>query len=1086
MNKPAQPRGFQGFFATTWRIGGLFAAVLAVVSCDDGSKNRHPGQTEFTSKDNGSGSGSPGRGLADSASAGATAPTTATPAAPSGRTGTVQEADIYRLSGTRLFYLNTYRGFMVYDVSNSQQPVKVSALPIFGYPVEMFVEGNTVYALLRDALYLTEVGGQFQFQRHYVSQLVTIDVSDLAHPRVLKTLDIIGELHEGVSRKIDDTIYVVSEQFGGYYWGWVTPDVVPTEQAWVYSYDVSDPQNPRQAGQLQIFEGGNTQDQSSSRYFSGVAISATANALMVVENWNTWGSGIGPCGWGNDQQAVVSVFDISDPTGNIRLHTHFSTGGSLDDQFKMTYRFDDATKRGTFFGIFGRQSWSSCGAGAVTQNTLESWDITDGAAPQRLASLDFGKPGEAVRGTAFDLTRNVAYAITARQVDPLYAIDITDPAAPRVASAIDGLSGSVSVFRTVAGGQFLLGVGTDTSSACDGAPDPNTGWANTKMALTIVDVRDLGNIRLVQRQCIAIQNAEWTWSSLNWNLDQAHKMLGMFQDGDLNVLTVPVSYYTRQDANVDVGWWYQWKTAVGLLTWDLSRYDPSKPPEQQTVVRSYGTFVHPEGEVNRSILFRHPSTGARTMINLSDTHLSVANIDDLAQPRLESIVEVAPPVNEIFGFGNYVVERVDLGQGYWSQNGMAEFRVKRAGGDVDDKAPVATFRIGQATAAYPYKNNLVVLRYQIDDPNNPSTSTTTEAIVYDLSDPTRPRLASRLTVPFQSFRYWGFFCGVDFWGGYWFGGGSDTIVTDTGLVQLRTDYQWNGSQTVYQPSLALLDLRNPAAPAVDQVALDPRTNWSWFTLVSDPAAPAGFYLSRRDYLGQETADGGGVFSLYRDFAQRWESGGGHLVAGADINIPGPLARTWVDRGTRLFLTNENIYRTIQFPDHTDWHGDTRLNLLRQTGSAAELLDDHTFVDLNVSSLIVDGAHLFVAAQRQYYWWGYADLRAASPPTWESTSDRLMTFDLGGRTLRSIFDQPIRTNYSQLMGLHGQHLFLNLAGDGVLLIDVADPAHPSGVRFVRTLGWASHIDFVGNDGYVAAGNFGSFDIDLAAAPALASD
>jgi hypothetical protein len=66
------------------------------------------------------------------------------------------------------------------------------------------------------------------------------------------------------------------------------------------------------------------------------------------------------------------------------------------------------------------------------------------------------------------------------------------------------------------------------------------------------------------------------------------------------------------------------------------------------------------------------------------------------------------------------------------------------------------------------------------------------------------------------------------------------------------------------------------------------------------------------------------------------------------------------------------------------------------------------------------------------------------------------------------------------------LFLNLAGDGVLLIDVADPAHPSGVRFVRTLGWASHIDFVGNDGYVAAGNFGSFDIDLGAPATLASD
>src|SRR6266700_3254791 len=232
MTKPAYPRGFQGGCASFVGTLGLLAAAGAAVSCDGGSKSRQPGQTDFTTLDTGSGA-SRGVGVADAAGAkGGAATATPSVPAPSGRTGTVQEADIYRLSGTRLFYLNTYRGFLIYDVSNPQLPVKVSRLPVYGYPVEMFVEGNTVYALLSDALYLTTVNGQLQFQRHDVSQLVTIDVTDAAHPQILGTLDIIGQLHEGVSRKIDNTIYVVSEQFGGYYWGWVTPDVVPTEQAW--------------------------------------------------------------------------------------------------------------------------------------------------------------------------------------------------------------------------------------------------------------------------------------------------------------------------------------------------------------------------------------------------------------------------------------------------------------------------------------------------------------------------------------------------------------------------------------------------------------------------------------------------------------------------------------------------------------------------------------------------------------------------------------------------------------------------------------------------------------------------------------
>ena len=54
----------------------------------------------------------------------------------------MQEADIYKLAGTRLYYFNTYRGFIVYDVADPAKPVRVSRLPVYGYPVEMFVDGQ--------------------------------------------------------------------------------------------------------------------------------------------------------------------------------------------------------------------------------------------------------------------------------------------------------------------------------------------------------------------------------------------------------------------------------------------------------------------------------------------------------------------------------------------------------------------------------------------------------------------------------------------------------------------------------------------------------------------------------------------------------------------------------------------------------------------------------------------------------------------------------------------------------------------------------------------------------------------------------
>ena len=215
------------------------------------------------------------------------------PGAPSGRVATVQEADIYRIDSDRLFYFNTYRGLLIYDLTDPKNPKQLSRLPVYGYPIEMFVAGNTVYALLSDALYLTEVNGKLQFDRHYVSQLVAIDVSDLRNPRVLSTTDIIGELREGVSRKIDNTIYLVSYISQSYYWGWgyeMASNPQP-EQAWVYSFDVSNPQVLKQVGQLQIFQGGSVQVSdpnglySYSKTFSDVTISATSNALMVDENW---------------------------------------------------------------------------------------------------------------------------------------------------------------------------------------------------------------------------------------------------------------------------------------------------------------------------------------------------------------------------------------------------------------------------------------------------------------------------------------------------------------------------------------------------------------------------------------------------------------------------------------------------------------------------------------------------------------------------------------------------------------------------------------------------------------------------------
>jgi hypothetical protein len=1097
-----------------------------------------PGQTSFTTEDqNGPGNfGGPGRlggaptaGGDSSAGAGGSSGNAVPPApmAPGGRMGDVQEGDIYKVAGSRLYYLNTYKGFIIYDIADPKNPVRVSRLPVFGYPIEMFVEGNTIYALLSDSLYLTESNGKLEFARHNVSQLVTIDISDAANPKVLKTLDIIGQLREGVSRKIDNTIYVVSYFSRGYWWGWgYDQDNTRQDQAWVYSFNVADRMNPTKIGELKVFEGGavNYYDKvtgaSFNRNFAGVYIAATANALMVVENWWIGSSGgykpgASGCGYYNsDQQAVVSIIDISDPNGAIRLHTRFETAGELTDQFKQTYVNDPVTKRGTYYGIFARRGWTSsnCDGEQIIQNTIEAWDISDGAAPARIGRLDFGKPNETVRGTAFDVDRQVAYAITARQIDPLYAISIADPANLKQLSAIDGLSGDISVFRLVgADKKFLLAVGRDNSTTCAGI-DSSMGMSN--IAVSLIDTHDLMNIKLVQRQCVQIKNAGWVWSDITWNLDQAHKMLGMHQDGDLNVITVPVSYYTRNEDKAGGWWWDKYQTAVGIMSWDLTRYDPAKKPTEQTVIQNHGTFVHPDGEVRRSVLFTHPGLKQRMMANLSDTHISLANIQDLSAPRLESIVEVAPYLNELFRFGDYIVEEVQpRTDNNWSwARSAVEFRVKKAGGELEGATPAATFQVGQVRSVVKHGDQLVVFRsVPVDEPSASNNYTPkppkSEAVVYDLSDPTKPVLAGRADMPEEAFPYYWFYCG-GYWDGFWWGGGwgfyyGGTQWTDTaaGLVFARQVWDAQGMNARWK--LLFLDLRKASAPRVIDRDLDLGKDSYLTALTVDPVDGRGFYLGHRTMVGQTTRQNGPTSYKWKDYATRWDLSGDTWVAGERANIPGRLIRTWRSADNqRMLLTSDFTYEWKQDPVSQQSYVETwsRLSLLREISLsgqvAAELLDARTFRDLNLASLVADGDRLFVNGQKSYGFYGpgvavAGDVAVPGGGTPTNTpkpdlSDRLMAFDLAKKKLDLVYDNSTKMFNVQLMGVHQGKLFVNLAGDGILIVDVADAAKPFGVQFTRTLGYATHIEFAGDDVYVGSGFFGTTHIDLRGGPSIGVD
>ena len=466
----------------------------------------------------------------------------------------------------------------------------------------MFVAGNTVYALLRDALYLTQVGDKPQFERHNVSQLVTIDIADLRNPQVLKTIDIRGQLREGVSRKIENTIYVVSYCPQTYFWGW-RPEPRPDRRSRPGSTRSTWPtrQNARKAGELQDLRGRQRQHPRRQGQLlrpaasASVAISATANALMVVENWHISAStagtgrirGDGGCGsYNSNQLAQVSLIDISDPDGDDQparpLRDRRQPDRPVQDDLRRTTR---PPSTGTFFGIFARQVWvlGGCRGTSYTQNTLESWDVSvrgePSAARRRWTSAS---RNETVRGSAFDTDRKVAYAITAQRIDPLYALSFANrDATCSVLSEIDGLSGDMT----------RVPPGRRTRSSCwpwAGTTATPAPGSRTRPGLAAHQDRGQPDRRAGPGQ--HPPGAAPVRGGQERRLDRLgrHQQPGPGPQDAGHALrrrrsTSSPSRSTTRSASRshDDWWWYRWETAVGLMTWDLTRYDASRPPRSR-------------------------------------------------------------------------------------------------------------------------------------------------------------------------------------------------------------------------------------------------------------------------------------------------------------------------------------------------------------------------------------------------------------------------------------------------------------------------------------------------------------------------
>ncbi len=347
----------------------------------------------------------------------------------------IEEADVVKVAGSFIYVLNPYKGLIIVDASNPDAPTVRGSLDLRGRGVEMYVVGQRVFVVLSaDVGYgYAEGGGGIATDlvapgRPTVlppppdftgSQLAIINVADPAAPSSLGKINLAG--YANASRRVGNVIYVIGNTSQGYYY-YADPQNAPINEGFVASINVADPNNIIPV-EREVFSG------------SGLLLHVSESALFAADQ--RFDPNLGA------STTHIQYADISDPTGAIELRGGVDVPGFIRNRFYM----DD------FEGVL-RVATESNGFG-FRQVRVYTYDLAD---PDHITSLGQADiiQDESLEAVRFDGPRG--YAVTFLRVDPLFVLDLSDPAHPAVTGnlVVPGFSTHIEPR-----GERLIAVGID-------------------------------------------------------------------------------------------------------------------------------------------------------------------------------------------------------------------------------------------------------------------------------------------------------------------------------------------------------------------------------------------------------------------------------------------------------------------------------------------------------------------------------------------------------------------------------------------------------------------------------------------------
>lgn len=545
-------------------------------------------------------------------------------ATPADASRAVSEADIVQLDHeqNRIYAISKSGSLAIVDASKPSTLTLMGKTGLSGEPFEMYrrgdilltmsnggsgADGNPVPVVL-DGDGTQPAPSPPAPDTKASALLSAVDVSDPAKAHSIATFRVPGEIAD--SRIVGNVLYLATFEDGQCY-GCTTN----AARTLVTTFDIANPTAPKQIDQITF---ANPAGAGGFNY----AWATPWKRSIIATNERMYVGGLASNQDTTTDEGVIQVLDITDPTGHLTVGAKIVTAGPVLSRWQMDE--DNGVLRVI----------SQRGAGRTTNGEtfpdIDTFRIESTQSLVRLGHTTLTLPRqEGLKTVRFDGTR--AYAITFNQTDPLFAIDLSDPANPAQKGELQ-IPGWMYYLEPH--GDRVIGLGLDRN---DQAGNLN---------VSLFDVSNMAAPALVQRVSFGPTNMYEDYSITQGVIaedqDRIQKAFRVFEDG---LIAIPFSGGGSSSGN---------SCAVHGSGIQLVDWSPT------------GLVKHAmlpiTGNARRAI--RRDSAVAKELIAVSDSNVSSFSIDLRDAPKQTADVVIGTCVPRSEPSGGFVGGGRPVNDGY--------------------------------------------------------------------------------------------------------------------------------------------------------------------------------------------------------------------------------------------------------------------------------------------------------------------------------------------------------------------------------------------------------------------------------------